>query len=55
MGWRVALVEAWVGIVDFAHKAYQSESGYEALLDETTRLGLSDGRVSSLLSLWRMR
>ena len=26
------MVEAWVGIVDFAHKAYQSESGYEALL-----------------------
>jgi len=31
-GGRVALVEAWVGIVDFAHKAYQSKSGYEALL-----------------------
>ena len=34
-------MEAWVGIVDFAHKAYQSESGYEALLDETFRLGLN--------------
>ena len=40
LGWRVALVEAWVGIVDFAHKSYQSESGYEALEDEAFRLGL---------------
>ena len=40
LGWHVALVEAWVGIVDFAHKSYQSESGYEALEDEAFRLGL---------------
>ena len=40
LGWHVALVEAWVGIVDFAHKSYQSESGYEALLDEAFRLRL---------------
>jgi len=47
LGWRVALVEAWVGIVDFAHEAYQSESGYEALLDETFRLGLGDWESDS--------
>ena len=29
-----------MGIVDFAHKSYQSESGYEALLDEAFRLRL---------------
>ena len=40
LGWHVTLVEAWVGIVDFAHKSYQSESGYEALLDEAFRLRL---------------
>jgi hypothetical protein len=40
LGWHVTLVEAWVGIVDFAHKSYQSESGYEALEDEAFRLGL---------------
>ena len=40
LGWHVTLVEAWVGIVDFAHKSYQSESGYEAILDEAFRLRL---------------
>ena len=49
LGWHVTLVEAWVGIVDFAHKSYQSESGYEALLDEAFRLRLDWELCSSSL------